>query len=110
MTLTISSVSSAEVVLAAVESMLSRKKRKLRQRWCAGANRCPYMPPLRDEQEETPPALTGPDADPISYLAAGVRGSIKPSGLSSLGVNMTVVEILDAAHKSAKAGKRVELK
>lgn len=65
---------------------------------------------MDEDKEETPPALTGPDTDAISYLAAVVRGDIKPSGLSGLDVNMTVVEILDAAHKSANTGKRVELK
>jgi predicted dehydrogenase len=64
---------------------------------------------MNDETESTPPALTGPDADPLSYLIAVVRGDIKPSGLSSLDVNMTVVEILDAAHKSAKTGKVIKL-
>ena len=62
------------------------------------------------ENEIKPPALTGPDADPISYLVAVVRKEIIPSGLSSLGVNMTVVEILDAAHESARTGKRVDFK
>ena len=62
------------------------------------------------ESEIKPTALTGPEADPISYLAAVARKEIVPSGLSSLSVNMTVVEILDAAHESARTGKRVDLK
>jgi hypothetical protein len=53
--------------------------------------------------------LTGPEADPLSYLAAVVRGDIRPSGLSSLEVNMTVMEILDAARVSAATGKRIDL-
>ncbi len=64
---------------------------------------------MRDETEITPPLLTGPAADPISYLVAVVRGEIKPAGLASLEMNMTVVEILDAAHKSARTGKQVKL-
>jgi predicted dehydrogenase len=64
---------------------------------------------MSDETTSTPPALTEADADPLSYLIAVVHGNIKPSGLSSLDVNMIVVEILDAAHKSAKTGKRVDL-
>jgi predicted dehydrogenase len=56
-----------------------------------------------------PPALTGPYADPVSYFAAVARKDIAPTGLASLDVNMTVIEILDAAHKSAKAGKEVKL-
>ncbi len=62
------------------------------------------------ETEITPPALASPNADPISYLAAVVRKEIVPTGLSSLSVNMTVVEILDAAHESARTGKRVGFK
>ncbi|HMD60317.1 MAG TPA: Gfo/Idh/MocA family oxidoreductase [Opitutaceae bacterium] len=55
------------------------------------------------------PALSGADADSLSYLAAVVRGRIRPSGLSSLEVNMVVTEILDAARESARTGRRVEL-
>jgi predicted dehydrogenase len=61
------------------------------------------------EAESTPPPLSGPDADPLSYLAAVVRGEIQPAGLSSLPVNLTVIEILDAARESARSGKRVTL-
>ncbi len=64
---------------------------------------------MDSEQEIAPPPLTGYDADPLSYLAAVVRGEIKPTGLASLDVNVTVVEILDAAHKSARTGKTVKL-
>lgn len=62
------------------------------------------------EKDETPSALQGPAADPLSNLAAVVRGQMKPSGLSSLEVNMVVTEILDAARQSARTGQRVELK
>ena len=61
------------------------------------------------ENDKTPTALSGPNADPLSYLAAVVRGEIKPSGLSSLEVNMIVTEILDAARQSAQTGKRIYL-
>jgi len=54
--------------------------------------------------------LQGAQVDPLSYLAAVVRKEIKPSGLSSLEVNMIVTEILDAARESARTRKRVELK
>ena len=63
-----------------------------------------------EENEITPPALSGPNADPISYLVAVVRKEIVPTGLSSLSVNLTVVEILDAAHESARTGKRIDFK
>jgi predicted dehydrogenase len=61
------------------------------------------------ETEVTVPALTGPKADPLSYLAAVVRKEQKPEGLSSLSVNMVVTEILDAARESARTGKRIDL-
>lgn len=51
-----------------------------------------------------------PVDDPFSYLAAVVKGQIKSENdLSSLRVNMIVVEILDAARRSAKEGKVVYL-
>jgi len=59
------------------------------------------------EKESSVSPLAGPNADPLSYLAAVVRGEIKPSGLSSLEVNMVATEILEAARKSARTGKRV---
>jgi predicted dehydrogenase len=55
------------------------------------------------------PALSDPNDDPLSYLVAVVRGKIRPSGLSSLDVNLVVTEILDAARESARTGKRVDL-
>jgi predicted dehydrogenase len=61
------------------------------------------------ESDKVPAPLSGPQADPLSCLAAVVRGEIKPSGLSSLEVNMIVTEILDSARQSAKTGKRIYL-
>ncbi|MGA9453800.1 MAG: Gfo/Idh/MocA family oxidoreductase [Verrucomicrobiia bacterium] len=61
------------------------------------------------ETEVTPPPIAGANADPLSYLAAVVRREIKPSGLASLEVNLIVVEILDAAHESARTGRRINL-
>lgn len=68
--------------------------------------------PNRESKETTvtPPPLTGPNANYISYLVAVARKEIVPTGLSSLANNLTVVEILDAAHASARTGKRVELR
>jgi predicted dehydrogenase len=65
-----------------------------------------------DAQEKavTPSPLNPPREDPLSYLAAVVRGEIRPSGLSSLEVNLVVTEILDAARESARTGKRVDLR
>jgi predicted dehydrogenase len=62
------------------------------------------------EHEETPAPLTSPNDDPLSYLIAVTRGEIKPSGLSSLEINLTAMEILDAARESVRTGKRIELK
>jgi predicted dehydrogenase len=53
--------------------------------------------------------LKGNTADPLSYLAAVVRGELEPAGLSSLAVNMVVTEILDAARESAKTGRAIRL-
>lgn len=53
--------------------------------------------------------IVAPKHDPISYLAAVVRGEISPSGPSSLKVNMIATEILDAARRSAELGTTVFL-
>jgi predicted dehydrogenase len=63
-----------------------------------------------NEIEVPAPTLSGPQSDPLSYLAAVVRGELKPAGLSSLEVNLIVTEILDAARQSATTGKRVDLR
>jgi len=62
-----------------------------------------------EETVVTPTALSAPNDDPLSYLAAVVRGEIRPSGLSSLEVNLVATEILDAARESARTGKRITL-
>ncbi len=61
------------------------------------------------EQELKAPALRPPLDDSISYLAAIARGKIPADGLSSLANNLLVTEILDAAHESARTGRRVDL-
>jgi predicted dehydrogenase len=62
-----------------------------------------------DETEVTPPSIAVANSNPLSYLAAVVRGEIKPTGLSSLEVNKIVVEILDAAHRSVQTGRQINL-
>jgi predicted dehydrogenase len=48
--------------------------------------------------------------DPFSYLAAVVQGRTRPANdLSSLETNMIVVEILDAARRSAESGQTIYL-
>jgi len=53
-----------------------------------------------------------PYDDPFAYLAGVVRGDIqvKPTDLSALENNLVVMEILDAAIRSSKNGKTIELK
>lgn len=70
---------------------------------------------LGDDKAEVklqPENLKAPFNDPFAYLAAVVNGNIKPAptDLSALENNMTVMEILEAAKKSARTGKVVKLK
>jgi predicted dehydrogenase len=61
----------------------------------------------------TPAAvLERPFNDPFAYLGAVVRGEVKltPNDLSSLENNVIVVEILEAAKRSAKEGRAISLK
>jgi glucose-fructose oxidoreductase len=63
----------------------------------------------KPEEERQATALRSPEDDFLRYLGAVVRGEIKSSGLSSLRNNLIVVEILDAARRSAAAGSTVRL-
>ncbi|MBX2954412.1 MAG: Gfo/Idh/MocA family oxidoreductase [Leadbetterella sp.] len=68
-----------------------------------------------DGFEETPqklPERKKPYDDPFSLFKAVIRNEVQlpPYDLSSLENNIMVVEILDAARKSAKTGKAVTLK
>lgn len=56
--------------------------------------------------------LEAPRNDPFSFLEAVIRKKIQPEpfDLSSLENNMIVMEILDAAVRSAKTGKTIQLK
>ena len=64
-----------------------------------------------DEAKAEAPAPPAPYDDPFAYLAAVIRAEITPApdGLSSLELNLLVVEILDAAMESARTGRRVDL-
>ena len=64
-----------------------------------------------DETQAEVPAPPAPLDDPFAYLAAVVRGEITPApdDLSSLELNLVVMEILDAAMESARTGRRVDL-
>ena len=56
----------------------------------------------------TAPALAADRADSLGYLVGVLRGEVKPEGdLTALSTNMVVMQILDAARRSAKEGRTV---
>lgn len=61
------------------------------------------------EELKTADPIPSPEDDFLRYFAAVVRKEIQPSGLSSLENNLIVIEILDAARRSAATGKRIRL-
>ena len=63
----------------------------------------------KPEEIREAPALTAPTDDFLAYFTAVVRGQVQPSGLSALANNLIVVEILDAARRSAATGQTVRL-
>jgi predicted dehydrogenase len=63
----------------------------------------------KEEEEIAARPLDPRYDDPLSYLTAVVRGEVKPAGPSSLAVNVVVMEILDAARRSAASGETVRL-
>jgi predicted dehydrogenase len=62
----------------------------------------------REEQVAAKP-LAPPHDNSLSYLRAVILDGAKPDDLSSLETNVTVVEILDAARRSAASGKTIRL-
>jgi predicted dehydrogenase len=64
------------------------------------------------EESMTLPERAAPLDDPFAYLRAVIRGEIDPGPyeLSSLENNLIVMEILDAARRSAASGGAVEIK
>ncbi len=61
-----------------------------------------------EETAVTVPPLENPNTDPLTYLVAVARG-LEPSGRNSARLNVTVMEILDAAKESARTGKQIDL-
>ncbi|MCP9236222.1 Gfo/Idh/MocA family protein [Lewinella sp. JB7] len=63
------------------------------------------------EEALTLPERTAPYDDPFAYLAAVIEGTVtvRPTDLSALENNVTVMEILDAAVRSARSGETVVL-
>jgi predicted dehydrogenase len=57
------------------------------------------------------PPDKAPFNDPFTFFASVIKGGIKvsPLDLSSPEVNLTVVEILEAARKSSRSGKVIRL-
>jgi scyllo-inositol 2-dehydrogenase (NADP+) len=63
----------------------------------------------KPEEIRRAPGLQSPGDDFLRYFAAVARGEVKPSGPSSLRNNMIVMEILDAARRSAATGRTIRL-
>jgi glucose-fructose oxidoreductase len=61
------------------------------------------------EEQTTAKPLPSPYDNSISFLKAVVVDGMKPDGPSSLDTNVTVMEILDAARRSAASGKTIRL-
>ena len=62
-----------------------------------------------DVQEKTAGAIPSPDDDEIAYLRAVVLEHRKPEGPTSLETNVIVMEILDAARRSAETGRTIRI-
>jgi len=75
-----------------------------------GADRIRVRLDGKEEEELTTRPLDPRYDDPLSYLTAVVRGEVMPSGPSSLAVNVVVMEILNAARRSAASGETVRLR
>jgi predicted dehydrogenase len=61
------------------------------------------------ESEIAAEPLLAPYDNPLSYVRAVILDGAKPDALSSLETNVTVVEILDAARRSAESGRTIRL-
>ncbi len=61
------------------------------------------------EKAVTPAPLPAAQKDALAHFRAVVLAGEKPNGLSSLETNMVVMEVLDAARRSAATGRTIEL-
>src|SRR5580704_16864424 len=62
------------------------------------------------ENEVTAPPLAPPNDGSLHYLAAVLKGTLKPDGdLTSLDTNVVVMQILDTARQSAREGRTIKL-
>lgn len=67
------------------------------------------LPGEATERNATAPPLTGAQKDSLSYLVAVLNHKLQPKDdLTSLDTNVKVVQILDAARRSAALGRSVE--
>jgi predicted dehydrogenase len=66
------------------------------------------QPDSHEEQIAAKP-LPPPYDNSLSHLKAVIMDGMKPDGPSSLEINLTVMEILDAARRSAASGKTMHL-
>jgi predicted dehydrogenase len=64
------------------------------------------------EQSEKVPLQEAPFRDGFAFFASAIKGEtiVKPTDLSSIENNLTVVEILEAAKKSNRTGKAVKIR
>ena len=68
------------------------------------------LPGEHAEHPETAPALEGPQADSLSYLAAVLNHQLTPEhDLTALDTNVAVVRILSAARESARTHRTITL-
>ncbi len=63
----------------------------------------------KEEQRETAPVVPPPYDDPLTEFRAVILQGAKPDGLTSLDRNLVVMEILDAARRSAASGRTIML-
>ena len=64
----------------------------------------------KTESEQSAPPLPDNQKDSLAYLAAVLRGQLKPSGdLSALDTNNVDMQIHDAARESARTGRTIQL-
>ncbi len=61
------------------------------------------------EEQVAADPLAPPHDNELDYLRAVILDGVKPDAFSSLDTNVTVVEILDAARRSAAEGKTIHL-
>jgi predicted dehydrogenase len=54
--------------------------------------------------------LAPEDAEPVAYMTSRMRSGQPIEGMTALGINVQVVEIIEAAKESVRTGKAVAMK